>query len=145
MSATVTFAVVAAVVLIGPPLAAAWIIVERCIGDADSYDRAISDVATFIELTERSREELRSAPRLPLLDTEDAYAATDAISRAIVLTAAARCALWPALTRAAAPHAGAAKPRPARVESQRADRGRGTGGLEPAFAGPRPSSNGHGS
>ncbi len=88
-----------ALLLIVPAVAVAWIVVERCIADSTSYERAINDVQQFINLTETSRAQLRSAPLLPLFDVTDAEAASEAIGRALTFKDAARKALWPALAR----------------------------------------------
>ena len=86
--------VTAGLLLIVPGLALAWLVLRRCIDDPSSYGPAVRDVQRFIELTERSRMETRSAPRLPLLDPEGGAAASAAINRALVVKDAARRALW---------------------------------------------------
>ncbi|HZQ65047.1 MAG TPA: hypothetical protein VFA66_07470 [Gaiellaceae bacterium] len=88
--------------LIGPALAAAFLVVERCIADPSGYDRAIDDVQRFVDLTERSRALLRSAPRLPLLDPAGADAVSAATDRALTVKEAARRALWGAPARSGA-------------------------------------------
>ncbi len=93
--AAIGFSAAAALLLIGPALATAWFVVERCIADPTSYERAIDDVQRFIDLTEHSRAQLRSAPRLPLFDPAGADAVSAAIGRALTVKDAARQALWP--------------------------------------------------
>jgi hypothetical protein len=83
-------------VLIAPAAALAWVVVERCIGDATGYDQAVDSIQRFVELTERSRAEARDVPRLPLFDAEGAAAASPAIGRALDLKDSARRALWAA-------------------------------------------------
>jgi hypothetical protein len=96
--AAIACSAVLTLLLLGPAVAVAWIAFERCIADADSYDRAIDDVQRFIDLTERSRAQLRDARRLPLFDEAGAEAASAAIERALALKHKARRALWTPLS-----------------------------------------------
>ncbi len=118
--AAIGFSAAVALLLIGPAVAAAWYVVEICIADPTSYDRAIDDVQRFIDLTEQSRRQLRSAPRLPLFDPAGADAVSAAIGRALTVKDAARQALWPALARSPAEPAAAPPHRkPAKASAKR--------------------------
>lgn len=89
------FSTASALLALAPVVAIAGIVIEQCIGDPTIYERTMKGVDRFIDLTEKSRAELLSAPRLPLFDSAAAAEVGAAIDRALALKDGARRAIWP--------------------------------------------------
>lgn len=98
ITATVTmgeWAAVAVVLLLLCAAPAGWLCWRFVTMDDQAVAHAIEDVQRFVELTDRARQELAEAPRLPLLDPGSAAATTAAINRFTTRKELAREALSP--------------------------------------------------